>query len=111
MLSYLWLIPLLPAAGALINGVLGKKLPKSVIHTIACGLVFASFLISIWCVIQLAGFPHERRVFEQDYYLWIPAGSATTHTGPHAGSVFNLNIPLGFLLDPLSAVMILVVTG
>ena len=54
MLDQIWLIPVLPALGALINGIFGKRLPKSVIHTIACGTVFLSLLISIACVAQLA---------------------------------------------------------
>lgn len=111
MLDLIWLIPVLPAIGALINGVFGKKLPKSVVHWIACGLVFVSFVISVGCVAQLAGMPEEHRVFEKDFYNWIPGGSATHLMGPTAGKPFELNVPLGFLLDPLSAVMILIVTG
>jgi NADH-quinone oxidoreductase subunit L len=109
MLDYIWLIPVLPAIGALLNGLFGKKLPKSAIHTIACGVVFLSFLISVVCVAELAG--HSTRVFEKDFYTWIPGGDVKTTLGPEAGKTVSLNIPLGFLLDPLSAVMILVVTG
>src|SRR5207244_912631 len=81
----------------------------SAIHTIACGLVFISFLISVLCVAELAG--RQPRVFEKDFYTWIPGGDVKTTLGPQAGKNASLNIPLGFLLDPLSSVMILVVTG
>lgn len=111
MLELIWLIPVLPAIGALINGVFGKKFPKSVVHWIACGLVFLSFVVAVGCVFQLAGMPAESRVFEKDYYTWIPGGSVTHLMGPNAGKTFELSVPLGFLLDPLSAVMILIVTG
>ena len=40
----LWLIPLLPFLGFLINGILGRKLPKLVINAVAIGSVVASFL-------------------------------------------------------------------
>jgi NADH-quinone oxidoreductase subunit L len=109
MLDYIWLIPVLPAIGALINGIFGKKLPKTAVHTIACGLVFLSFVISVICVAQLAG--HERRVFEKDYFTWIPGGSTSTTLGPEEGKRAELSIPMGFLLDPLSSIMILVVAG
>ncbi|HEY4491547.1 MAG TPA: NADH-quinone oxidoreductase subunit L, partial [Acidobacteriota bacterium] len=92
-----------------LNGILGKRFPKPLVHWIACGLVFLSFAVSILCVAELAGM--ETRVFEKDYYNWIPGGSASTTLGPESGNEAQLNIPLGFLLDPLSAVMILIVTG
>src|SRR5829696_10302821 len=107
MLDYIWLIPVLPALGAFLNGVFGKRFPKALIHTIGCGTVLLSFLLSVACVAQLAGM--EPRVFEQDIYNWIPGGSTVTTMGVEAGRKAELNVPLGFLLDPLSSVMILVV--
>lgn len=109
MLEYIWLIPVLPAIGAFLNGVFGKRLPKSVIHIIACGTVFLSFVLSIVCVADLARM--ENRVYETTVYNWIPGGSTTLNKGPFAGEPAELNIPLGFLLDPLSSVMILIVSG
>lgn len=109
MLDQIWLIPVLPALGAIINGLFGKRLPKSVIHTIACGTVFLSLVLSIVCVSQLSSM--EPRVFEKDFYTWIDGGSVTTTMGAQAGHKAEVLIPLGFLLDSLSAVMILVVTG
>ncbi len=109
MLEYFWLIPVLPAAGALINGIFGKKFSKKLIHTIACGTVFLSFLLSVICVAELSGL--ESKVFEKTVYNWIPGGSFDKTLGPNQGEEAQINVPLGFLLDPLSAVMILVVTG
>jgi NADH-quinone oxidoreductase subunit L len=109
MLEYIWLIPVFPAIGALLNALFGKKLPKSVIHTIACGAVLLSFLLSVICVAEIAG--KDPKVFEKTFYTWIPAGSVVKTLGPNAGQSAELSIPLGFLLDPLSSVMILVVTG
>ena len=109
MLEYIWLIPVLPAVGALLNGLFGKKLPKKIIGGIACGVVFLSFVISVACVMELAG--SEVRVFEKDYYNWIAGGDFTKTLGPESGRQATLNVPLGFVLDPLSSVMILIVTG
>src|SRR5262249_42970056 len=109
MLDQIWLIPVLPALGAIINGLFGKRLPKSVIHTVACGTVFLSLVLSIVCVSQLSGM--EPRVFEKDFYTWIDGGSVTTTMGAQAGHKAEVLVPLGFLLDSLSAIMILVVTG
>ena len=53
----------------------------------------------------------ETHVYEKTLYNWIPGGSTILNKGPNAGPTRELNIPLGFLLDPLSSVMILVVTG
>jgi NADH-quinone oxidoreductase subunit L len=109
MLDYIWLIPVLPAIGAFLNGIFGKRFPKSVIHTIACGTVFLAFVLSIVCVAELANM--ENHVYETNLYNWIPGGSTILNKGPNAGERVELNIPLGFLLDPLSSVMILIVTG
>ena len=109
MREFIWLIPVLPAIGAFINGLFGKRFPKTVVHTIACGTVFLSFLLSVVCVVELAGL--ENKVYEKTVFSWIPGGSVEKTLGPNAGEPAELNIPLGFLLDPLSSVMILVVTG
>src|SRR5688572_6745635 len=57
----------------------------------------ASFAVSGLVVWQLAGLPAGERVLEQTLYTWLASGDFT--------------LPLEFRLDPLSAVMILVVTG
>lgn len=109
LLDYIWLIPVLPAVGALINGVIGKRLPKTFIHSIACIVVLLSFVLSLLAVLELSS--SEDRVFEKDYFTWIGGGSARLTTGPEAGKIAKVNVPFGLLLDPLSSVMILVVTG
>jgi NADH-quinone oxidoreductase subunit L len=106
-LRLIWTIPLFPAAGALINGLLGKRLPKRAINVIACGLVGLALLFSIGAVNQLLHLPvHERHV-EVDVFTWIPAGLGELRSGGLAPFL----IQWGFQLDPLSAVMILVVSG
>src|SRR4051812_27971850 len=99
MIDFLWLIPLLPLFGATINGVFGKRLPKSVVGFIGAGSVLAAFLISLgafWQMIHVAD-PARDLPIIRNYFTWIRAGS------------FQANA--GFMLDHLSGLMILVVTG
>src|SRR5215475_3256187 len=106
-LELIWLIPLLPAAGALFNGILGKKLPKQLINLVACGLVGLAFLLSLGAIRQLINLPEHERVFRVNLFEWIPAGMGEQASGVITPFLINW----GFQLDPLSAVMILVVTG
>jgi NADH-quinone oxidoreductase subunit L len=91
------LIPLFPFLGFLVNSTMGKRLPKSVSGGLASLVMLASFAVSVMSVLQLAGMPPESRAIEQTLYTWIASG--------------DLNIALAFRVDPLSAVMILVITG
>ena len=53
----------------------------------------------------------SREAFETIVYLWIPAGELAVGDAAHGTlDLANLQIPMGFLLDPLSSVMLLVVT-
>ena len=88
----LWLIPVIPALGALWNGLLGKRASKGAVATVAIGATAASFLLSLACVISLGG---AARL--ENHFQWITAGP--------------LDINFSFLLDPLSSVMCLIVTG
>ena len=96
-MALLALIPLLPFAGFLINSMLGRRLPKSVSGGVASLVMIVSFVISAMTVWQLAAFDPEHRAIEQTIYDWIQSD--------------DLTIGLTFRVDPLSAVMILVITG
>ena len=106
-LELIWLIPLFPAAGAVLNGVLGKKLPRKIVDFLACGLVGLSFLFSLGAVWQLLELPAHERLVKVNLFTWIAAGLGELRSGGLA----HFQVPWGFQLDPLSAVMILVVTG
>lgn len=97
MLRLLYLIPALPLAGAAFNGFLGHRLKKAVVSVVSCGLVGASFAIAIGCCHALLQFAPEQRRFVQPLYIWISAGSFQAR--------------FSYLLDPLSVVLILLVTG
>src|SRR5215467_16111372 len=106
-LDLIWLIPLFPAAGFAINGLLGKRMPKSVVGVIASGAVLLSFIFAAGAVLQLAQLDEHSRSHTVVLYEWINAGAAHIKSG----EVARFSVPWGFLLDPLSAVMVLVVTG
>jgi NADH-quinone oxidoreductase subunit L len=93
--SILWLIPVIPLIGAAINGVFGKRLPKTVIATIGSGAVGLSFLIAVREFLAMLG--TEQLPIVRDYFTWIQAGS--------------FQAQFGFMLDHLSGLMILIVTG
>ena len=91
------LIPLLPLAGFLANATLGRRLSKGVSGAIACLAMLGAFGVSVMVSIQLLGHEPAARVIDQSLYTWIAAG--------------DFHAELAFRLDPLSMLMILVVTG
>ena len=91
------LIPLAPLLGFLVNASVGRRLAKTTSGGLASAAMLASFGVSLLAVWQLAGLPVERRAIEQTLYTWIASGD------------FVLDLTLR--VDPLSAVMILVITG
>ena len=97
MVNFLWLIPLLPLAGAVINGVFGKRFSRGVIGFIASGSVALSFAISLTAFLQMLRLPEADLPIVRNYFTWIQAGS--------------FQASAGLLLDHLSGLMILIVTG
>ena len=97
MMDYVWLIPLFPFIGFLINGLLGKRLPKNVVGTIGSLAVGLSFLLTVGIFLEFLQLPHGDRVVEKTVFTWISAGSFQAQAA--------------FLIDPLSLVMLLVVSG
>src|SRR5918995_3857089 len=99
--DYLRWIIFLPLMGAIINGLLGlkiqKRLGKGAIAVIACAPVIIAFALSVIAFFQLKALPPEQRFLIDSLYSWIDLGS--------------LKVDMAFWVDPLSAVMILVVTG
>lgn len=91
----LWLIPALPFLGFLINGILGKKLPKMVINAVAVGSVVLSFLLvlNIWS----SGGDLAANPIHQHYFTWIQSG--------------EINIGWDYAVDKLTLIMLMVVTG
>src|SRR2546426_8739476 len=106
-LDKVWLIPLFPLAGAALMLLAGKRLQNSAVSVVCVGSVFVSFVFSLGAVWQLLERPAAERVAQKILFEWVPAGLTQTSSG----KLVNLVAEWGVLLDPLSAVMILVVTG
>jgi NADH-quinone oxidoreductase subunit L len=97
MLDYVGLIPLFPAIGFAVNLLFGMRMSKKAVGFIACAAIGLSFLVSLLVFSALLKLPAAGRSVEKIIYPWILSGE------------FQANI--GFLIDPLSLVMMLVVSG
>jgi NADH-quinone oxidoreductase subunit L len=97
MSLHLWIIPLLPLAGAAINGLLGKRFPKALVNTIALGSTAAAFAYALYVAVQFMGLPADQIPHIEHYATWMTAGPFTAEYGTY--------------LDQLSLVMLLIVTG
>jgi len=92
LMQQLWLIPILPLAGFLINGISGRRFSKTLVNAIAIGTVVLSFTWALKTVLALGD---ER--YSEHYFDWIVAG--------------GFKVGCDFVVDRLTAVMLLVVTG
>jgi len=92
-LEIVYLIPLLPLIGFLINGLGRKHLSKSLISLIGCGVLLASFIMSAWVFMQVKG--GNSHVAE--YFTFLSVG--------------KLTIPFAFQIDALSSLFLLIITG
>src|SRR5580698_4024149 len=94
--SYLWLIPLLPFTGFLINGTVGRKLPRALVSTVA--LLFtaipAALVAWLWVTMKSAGGPE---------FMNTNAGAWIKITG--------FQVDFAFTVDHLTLIMLGVVTG
>jgi NADH-quinone oxidoreductase subunit L len=91
---HLWLIPLLPLAGAAINGLFGRRFSRRAVSSIALGFCGAAFAMALWVVAQFSALSLP---YSEYFAPWIRAGS--------------FQADFAFYLDQLSLVMLLVVTG
>src|SRR6266568_4701235 len=112
-LDHIWLIPLLPAFGATMMFFFGRKLQKQAVDAVCVGVVVLAFLLACGAVWQYTGYAHDNpgKPYEKILYTWL--GSDTGHLNfvKKDGSPAPFHADAGFLLDPLSAIWLLFVTG
>ena len=125
--SFVFLIPLFPLLGFLFNFTVGVRIlgrrhqghdhdghdhggheaghhaPSPIVSWVACGTVLLSFLLSVYAAIQARGFADKTLI--ETLWVWIPGGPAELASGATAFAV-----DWAYRVDPLSTVMILVVT-
>ena len=105
-LPHLWLIPLFPVITAALMLFFGRLLPKPAVSFLCVGSVFLSFVHALGAVRELLAFAPGQRVYQQILFEWVAPGPM-----PAGGSLIPFIADWGYLLDPLSCVMVLVVTG
>lgn len=88
-----WLVPVLPLIGFLINGLFRKQLSKSMTSLVGCGVILGSFVISLLLFLQ------------------VKEGASHTITLFNFISVGSLKIPFAFTVDALSSLFLLIITG
>jgi NADH-quinone oxidoreductase subunit L len=98
MAEWVWLAVAFPLLGFLINGGLSLRRPqaKAAVSVVGVGALVASFLLSAAVFLQLRAHPPHQPIIV-DLWRWLPVGT--------------LQIDMGFQVDQLSAVMLLIVTG
>jgi len=97
ILDSAWLIPVIPLVSAGVLALAGRRLKEPIAGWVATVAVGASFVLSFGQLIALVGRPPEARTFVRTLYEWIPAG--------------GFRVPVSYRIDPLSVVMILLITG
>ncbi|MDR2875801.1 MAG: NADH-quinone oxidoreductase subunit L, partial [Methylobacillus sp.] len=86
------LIPLLPLFAAMVIGLFGRKLPRSAAHVLTISAVAVSFGLSVEVLLDL----QKNNPVNYTVYTWLTSG--------------NIRFEVGFLIDQLSAMMMVVVT-
>jgi len=112
-LKYIWLIPLLPAFGAAMMFFFGRKLQKATINAVCVGVVVLAFLFACGAVWQYTDYSHDDpgKPYQVIVYTWLGTDTGQMNYVMHDGSPAPFQADVGFLLDPLSGIWLLFVTG
>ncbi len=112
-LNYIWLIPLLPALGAAIMFFFGRKLQKSSVSAVCVGVVVLAFLFACGTVVQYNSWAavNNHQPYQKILYTWLGTDTGHLNYVTHDGSQAAFQADAGFLLDPLSSIWLLFVTG
>jgi NADH-quinone oxidoreductase subunit L len=106
-MDLIWLIPLLPGLGAAINGLIGiRSFSRQTAGLVACAAMTVALGLSLYAFWQMLALPPEARDHVVNLGYWIPPIPLATAHG-----LGSFEVPWGFRLDPLSGMMLLVVTG
>ncbi len=114
-LSHIWLIPLLPAFGATVMFFFGRKLQKATVSAVCVGTIVLAFIMACGAVWQYSTWSstpeHFHQPYEKTLYTWL--GSDTGHLTykTQSGAPAEFRADVAFLLDPLSSIWLLFVTG
>jgi NADH-quinone oxidoreductase subunit L len=114
-LDYVWLIPLFPAFGAAMMFFFGRRLQRSAVSAVCVSAVVVAFVFACIAVFQYARWSGTPEHFQQPkeivLYTWLGSGDGHLVFLKNDGATAAFNADCGFLLDPLSAIWLLFVTG
>ena len=93
ILELAWLIPVLPLIGFLVNGLGRKVLSKGLVGIVGCGVILASFILSVLVFMQIK----NGIVFNANYFDFI--------------NITSFKLGFEFKIDQLSSLFLLIITG
>jgi NADH-quinone oxidoreductase subunit L len=97
IIHYIWLAIAFPLVGVLLNGLLGRRLGRRFVSIVGPGVVALAFLVGLFSALDLLAFPPHDRAVVVPLWDWITIGT--------------FRVGMSLLADPLSILMVLVVTG
>ncbi len=111
-LNHIYLIPLFPAFGAAMMFFFGRRLQQAMINAVCVGVVAIAFMFACCTVVEYTHFAHGTgRPFQKIVYTWLGSGDGHLNFTKKDGTPAPFNVDAGFLLDPLSSIWLLFVTG
>src|SRR6266852_184945 len=111
-LDHIWIIPLFPAFGAVMMFFFGRRMQKAAVDAVCVGAVVVAFLFACVAAWQYTQFAHGTgQPFERVLYTWLGTGDPHLTFLKQDGTSAAFTADFGFLLDPLSAIWLLFVTG
>ncbi|MCC7417623.1 MAG: NADH-quinone oxidoreductase subunit L [Acidobacteria bacterium] len=107
-MQYIWLIPVLPGLGAAVNGLVGiRAFSRRTAGALACATMIAALALSLVAFWQMLGLPADARAYDVTVAQWFTAIPLQMSDG----TIGTFQVPWGFRLDPLSGMMLLIITG
>jgi len=97
MLDHIWILPLLPLAGAALNGLLGRRWPREMVNFCGVGSVTLAFAAALEVAREFFLLAPGQIPLVKSFWPWIAAG--------------QFHVDFSFFIDQLTLVMLLVVTG
>jgi NADH-quinone oxidoreductase subunit L len=114
-LSHIWLLPLLPAFGAAIMFFFGRRLQKATVSAVCVGTIVLAFVMACGAVWQYSAWSSTPENLHKPYqtvlYTWLGTDTGHTNYVMQDGKSAAFQADAGFLLDPLSSIWLLFVTG
>ncbi len=112
-LDHIYLIPLFPAIGAALMFFFGRKLQKATVSAVCVGTIVLAFLMACGAVLQYTTWAsaNDHKPYEKILYTWLGTDTGHLTYVTHDGSQARFQADAGFLLDPLSSIWLLFVTG